>query len=161
MKKLVYINNNKINILILTINYKLLFFNIFFKKNNIFLIIFYNKKNFFLLFKNNKKKKNIKKKSKFGRLKEIKINLNIHIKDFNLKIKKTKKFLLENYTVKISVFLKGREIMFKEKGIELLLNFQNKIKKIFYKFSNIEFEGKTIFSIITPNKNNENKKKNY
>ncbi|MFI4870148.1 MAG: translation initiation factor IF-3 [Candidatus Carsonella ruddii] len=161
MKKKIFININKINILILTINYKLLIFNIFYKKNNIFIIIFFNKKNFFITFLNSKKKKNIKKKSKLGRLKEIKINLNIHIKDFNLKIKKTKFFLLEGYTVKISVILKGREIVFKEKGIELLLNFQNFIKEIYYKFSNIEFEGKTIFSIITPNKHNENKKKNY
>ncbi|MGK2931070.1 MAG: translation initiation factor IF-3 [Candidatus Carsonella ruddii] len=99
-----------------------------------------------------KKKKKIKKKSKLGRLKEIKINLNIHIKDFNFKKKKTKKFLLEGYTVKISVVLKGREIIFKEKGIELLLNFQNNLKELFYKFSNIEFEGKTISSIVTPKK---------
>ncbi|MFI4883613.1 MAG: translation initiation factor IF-3 [Candidatus Carsonella ruddii] len=161
MKKKIFININKINILILTLNYKLLIFNIFFKKNNIFLIIFFNKKNIFLIFKNNKKKKHIKKKSKLGRLKEIKINLNIHVKDFNLKIKKTNFFLLEGYTVKISVVLRGREIMFKEKGIELLLSFQNNIKEIFYKFSNIEFESKTVFIIITPSKNNENKKKNY
>ncbi|MFI4847056.1 MAG: translation initiation factor IF-3 [Candidatus Carsonella ruddii] len=161
MKKKFFINITKINVLILTINYKLLIFNIFFKKNSIFLIIFFNKKNFFLMFKNNKKKKIIKKKSKVGRLKEIKINLNIHIKDFNLKIKKTKFFLSEGYTVKISIILKGREIIFKEKGIELLLNIQNNIKETFYKFSNIEFEGRIIFLIIKPNKHNENKKKNY
>ncbi|MGK2912749.1 MAG: hypothetical protein ACSLEI_00575 [Candidatus Carsonella ruddii] len=161
MKKIFFININKINILILTINYKLLIFNIFLKKNSIFLIIFFKKKKIILVFKNNKKKKYIKKKSKLGRLKEVKINLNIHIKDFNLKINKTKKFLLEGYTVKISVILKGREIIFKEKGIELLLNFQNNIKELFYKFSNIEFEGKIISSIITPRQYNENKKKNY
>ncbi|WP_123766415.1 hypothetical protein [Candidatus Carsonella ruddii] len=95
-----------------------------------------------------------------GKIKEIRINLNIFIKDYLLKLKKTNNFLYKGYSVKVSIIFKGREIFFKEKGIELILKFQNDIKGIFFNFSDIEFENKSIFSIFIPKKNNENKKKN-
>ncbi|UNB91983.1 hypothetical protein ACJEC8_00690 [Candidatus Carsonella ruddii] len=166
MLKILFIMLNKFNnILLNTYNYKLLCINFLFflKKKKIFLFVFFLKKKtkIFLVFKNNKKRKKIIKKSKIGRTKEIKLNLNIHIKDYDLKIKKTIFFLKEGYTVKLSVFFKGREIVFKEKGVELILNFQNNIKGVLFKFSDIEFEGKHIYSVIIPKIKNENKKKNY
>ncbi|WP_433928039.1 hypothetical protein [Candidatus Carsonella ruddii] len=134
-----------------------------FKKKKKYIFIFFIKKKFifFLIFKNNKKKKIIKKKSKIGRLKEIRIGLNIHKRDYDIKIKKVNFFLLEGYTVKVAIIFKGREIIFKEKGVELILKFQNNIKGVYFKFSDIEFEGKYIYSIFIPKIKNENKKKKH
>ncbi|ATX33537.1 hypothetical protein CUN91_01085 [Candidatus Carsonella ruddii] len=165
-KKISFLILNKINIILIkTFLYNLLKINFLFifKKTKKYSFIFFNKKKnqLFLIFKNNRKKKIVKKKSKVGRLKEIRIGLNIHKRDYDIKIKKANFFLLEGYTLKVCVIFKGREIIFKEKGVELILKFQNNIKGVYFKFSDIEFEGKYIFSIFIPKIKNENKKKKY
>ncbi|WMC19179.1 MAG: hypothetical protein NVS84_00630 [Candidatus Carsonella ruddii] len=163
-KKILYKKlNNFDNIQINTYNYIFLvieFVFIFKKiKKKFFFFFSFKKNNLFFIFKIRKKKK--KKKSKIGKLKEIRIGLNIHNRDFLIKIKKVNDFLLQGYTVKVTVIFKGREIIFKEKGVELILKFQNNIKGVFFKFSDIEFEGKYIYSIFIPKIKNENKKKKY
>ncbi|XZR52503.1 MAG: hypothetical protein ACM3Q7_00620 [Candidatus Carsonella ruddii] len=165
-KKILYKKiNNFENIQINTFNYLFLIVNFIFVFKKIkkkFFFFFNFKKNiFFFIFKIKKKKKKKKKKSKIGKLKEIRIGLNIHNRDFLIKNKKVNIFLLQGYTVKVTVMFKGREIIFKEKGVELILKFQNNIKGVFFKFSDIEFEGKYIYSIFIPKIKNENKKKKH
>ncbi|AFP84138.1 translation initiation factor IF-3 [Candidatus Carsonella ruddii HT isolate Thao2000] len=161
-KKFLLKKNFFLKIKILTYIFFLLinnFFFIFKNKKNFFFYFNFKKNNFFFIFKNKKKIKKKKIKSKVGKLKEIRIGINIHKRDYLIKIKKANIFLLEGYNVKLVVFFKGREIIFKEKGIELILKFQNNIKGVFFKFSDIEFEGKFIYSIFIPKIKNENKKK--
>ncbi|BFI90925.1 translation initiation factor IF-3 [Candidatus Carsonella ruddii] len=165
-KKLLYKKLNSFeNVQINTFNFLFLIINFVFVLKKIkkkFFFFFNLKKNsLFFIFKIKKKKKKKKKKSKIGRLKEIRIGINIHNRDYLIKNKKINNFLLQGYNVKVTIVFKGREIIFKEKGIELILKFQNTIKGIFFKFSNIEYEGKCIFSIFTPKIKNENKKKKY
>ncbi|XZR52913.1 MAG: hypothetical protein ACM3Q5_00630 [Candidatus Carsonella ruddii] len=160
-KKIINYENiqiNTFNYLFLIIDFIFIFKKI---KKKFFFFFSFKKNNFFFIFKIKKKKKKKKKKSKIGKLKEIRIGLNIHNRDFLIKIKKVNIFLLQGYTVKITVIFKGREIIFKEKGVELILKFQNNIKGVFFKFSDIEFEGKFIYSIFVPKIKNENKKKKY
>ncbi|AFP83958.1 translation initiation factor IF-3 [Candidatus Carsonella ruddii] len=161
-KKILLKKNFFLEIKILTFTFFFInnFFFIFKKNKKKFFFYFnLNKKNFFFIFKIKKRIKKKKIKSKIGKVKEIRISINIHNRDYLIKIKKANIFLLEGYNVKITVFFKGREIIFKEKGIELILRFQNNIKGVFFKFSDIEFEGKYIYSIFIPKIKNENKKK--
>ncbi|AGS06601.1 translation initiation factor IF-3 [Candidatus Carsonella ruddii] len=165
-KKSVFFNSiNSKKILLNTFLYNFFFINFLFILKRIkkrILFIFNKKKNnYFLVFKNIKKKKFLKKKSRLGRLKELRMGISIHNRDYYFKIKKASKFLQEGYTVKIVIFFKGREIIFKEKGVELILKFQNNIKGINFKFSDIEFEGKQINSVFIPKIKNENKKKKH
>ncbi|AFP84319.1 translation initiation factor IF-3 [Candidatus Carsonella ruddii] len=127
-------------------------------KKKIFFFFNIKKNTFFYIFNFKKQKKILKKKSKFGRLKEIRMKINIDINDFKLKIKKTNIFLLEGYNIKVTIVFRGREIIYKEKGIELILKLQNEIKGVYFKFSDIELDGKYLFSYFIP-KHDKNKKK--
>ncbi|BAF35122.1 translation initiation factor IF-3 [Candidatus Carsonella ruddii PV] len=127
-------------------------------KKKLFFFFSKKKKTFIYIFNFKKKKKKIKKKSRFGKIKEIRIKINIDTQDFKLKIKKTNCFLLEGYSIKITIIFKGREIIYKEKGIELILRLQNEIKGVYFKFSDIELDGKHLYSYFIP-KNDKRKKK--
>ncbi len=98
------------------------------------------------------KKKNIKTK-------EIKFRINTGKNDYNIKIKNLKHFLNNGNKVKITIYFKGREIIYKKNGISLM----NKIYNDLNNFGKLEslpkFEGKYITSIINSNKKNEKKKK--
>ena len=67
-----------------------------------------------------KKLQDSKKKQKIIALKEIKFRLNIGQHDFDVKIKNTIGFLQHGDKVKISLWFKGREIVHKELGLQLI-----------------------------------------
>ena len=67
-----------------------------------------------------KKHQASKKKQKRVELKEIKMRPNIGQSDFDVKLKKIKKFLEEGNKVKVSVWFRGRELAHKDLGKILL-----------------------------------------
>lgn len=73
-------------------------------------------------FKYEEKKKTVqaKKKQVVILLKEIKFRPKTDIHDINFKVKHILRFLEEGHRVKLTVFFRGREMAFKEKGFELL-----------------------------------------
>ncbi len=72
------------------------------------------------LYEKEKKEKQAKKKQKKQVIKEMKFRLRIDDHDFNTKLKKIREFLEEGYKVRVVVMFLGRDIMFKDQGIELL-----------------------------------------
>jgi translation initiation factor IF-3 len=103
----------------------------------------------------NKKKSLAKKKQKEIKIKEIKFRPNTGVNDYLIKIKNIKNFLENGNKAKITICFKGREIIHKENG----LNLMKKICQDLSDFSKIEtlpkFEGKNIIAIITYKKNNK------
>ncbi|WGH25272.1 MAG: translation initiation factor IF-3 [Candidatus Shikimatogenerans bostrichidophilus] len=97
---------------------------------------------------NKKYKKNIKKKS----IKIIRLSPQISEHDTYYKIKQAKKFLLKKYKVKFYVFFKGRSIIYKGKGKEVLMNCSNLLKKygIIEKYPYMD--NNKMYMIISPNK---------
>ncbi len=75
--------------------------------------------------KNNKKHKNNKK----IQIKEIKFRFNTDKNDYNIKINNIIKFINKKYKIKISIILRGREIIHKNLAIDMLNNIKKKIKK--------------------------------
>ncbi|HIH2762265.1 MAG TPA: translation initiation factor IF-3 [Candidatus Azoamicus sp.] len=71
-------------------------------------------------FEINKKKSNIKKKQKEIKIKEIKFRPNTGTNDYMIKLKNIKKFLEEGNKVKITICFKGREIIHKKNGLDLI-----------------------------------------
>ncbi|MBR6901740.1 MAG: translation initiation factor IF-3 [Synergistaceae bacterium] len=67
-----------------------------------------------------KKEKDARKKQKVQALKEIKMRPKIDEHDFDFKTKAVKSFLESGHRVKVSVFFRGREMSFLEKGEEVL-----------------------------------------
>lgn len=114
-------------------------------------IMNYGKFKFYL----NKKKTTVKKNQKDLKIKEIKFRPNTANNDYAIKIKNIKNFLHNGNKTKITICFKGREIIHKKNGTDLI----NKICTDLSTFGKIEIdpklEGKNITTIIRPIKHAE------
>jgi len=101
-------------------------------------------------YEQSKKEKEAKHKQKVVKLKEIELRPKIDEHDFNVKLRRITDFLKDGDKVKVSVFFKGREIVYKDIGRALM----DRIKQGILEFGIIEkdpkFEGKRILMILGP-----------
>ncbi|WMC20241.1 MAG: translation initiation factor IF-3 [Enterobacteriaceae bacterium PSpyr] len=104
----------------------------------------------------NKKKliKKNKKNHKIIQVKEIKLRAVTNDNDYKIKIKKIINFLNNNNKIKILIKFKGREIIHKELGLNILNRIKKKICEDL-KIANIEIFSKNIennqlFMLLTP-----------
>lgn len=67
-----------------------------------------------------KKEKDARKKQKVQTLKEMKMRPKIDEHDYDFKVRAIKSFLEDGHRVKVSVFFRGREMSFLDKGEEVL-----------------------------------------
>ena len=109
-------------------------------------IIDYNK----FLYDEKKKKKEMKAKSKTSEVKEVRFTPNTDDHDFEFKCKHAEKFLLDVNKVKEHVQLKGRAIMFKERGELLLLKFADRLKDVGALEGMPKMEGKRMLVMFAP-----------
>ena len=83
-------------------------------------------------------------------VKEVQLSVNIGQHDFDTKLKAARKFLEAGDKVKISLRLKGRQLAFADKGIDMVNSFINMCGDI----SSVEkaptLDGKLIMGFITP-----------
>lgn len=86
-------------------------------------IVDYNK----FLYEQKKKQKEIKANAVVNEVKEIRFGPNTDEHDVDFKLKHATKFLSEGAKVRAYVFFKGRTIVYKERGEELLMRFANKL----------------------------------
>lgn len=80
------------------------------------------------LYEQKKREKEIKNNQKKTVIKEVRFTPNTGENDINTKLKQAKKFLEKGEHVKASVFFKGRQMQFKEKGEVLLLEFVQELQ---------------------------------
>lgn len=66
------------------------------------------------------REKREKKKQRPRRLKEIRLSMRISEHDLETKLRRIKEFLEDDYKVRLTVFFRGREIVHKDRGRELL-----------------------------------------
>jgi translation initiation factor IF-3 len=59
--------------------------------------------------------------------------------------------------VKVSVIFKGRELAYKEQGEDLLKEFTGRLEEISKIEQEIKFEGRTMFTILAPQKGKSKK----
>lgn len=72
------------------------------------------------LFEQKKKEKEIRKKQRVTQTKEIRFTPDISEHDYKFKKEHIENFLKEGHRVKVSIFYKGRVILHKERGYELM-----------------------------------------
>jgi len=98
----------------------------------------------------NKKRSVAKKKQKEFKVKEVKFRPNTGSNDYLIKIKNIKNFLDNGNKTKITICFKGREIIHKKNGLDLMQKICNDLED----YSKIEslpkFEGKNITSVVSP-----------
>ena len=102
------------------------------------------------LYEQKKKQKEMKANAPKSEVKEIRFGPNTDQHDFEFKLKHAEKFLEEGDKVRAYVMFKGREIVYKERGEMLLLQFADKLQD----FGKVEMlpkmEGKKMFIMMAP-----------
>lgn len=105
-----------------------------------------------------KREKEAHKKQHSGKLKEIRIRPHIEPHDYNVKLEQARDFLHKKYKIKLSMFFRGREIVHRNAGMELLNKFINDL----YEYGAVEsppkFLGKLVLITLGPVSRHSNKK---
>ncbi|MDE5612792.1 MAG: translation initiation factor IF-3 [Odoribacter sp.] len=104
------------------------------------------------LYQLKKKQKEIKAKSVKVVVKEIRFGPQTDDHDFNFKLKHAKEFLQEGAKVRAYVFFKGRSILFKEQGTDILSRFINELEDFGKVESAPKLEGKKMIVVLAPKK---------
>ncbi|MFL2641102.1 MAG: translation initiation factor IF-3 [Thermodesulfobacteriota bacterium] len=107
-----------------------------------------------------KKQQASQKKTKAQVLKEIKFRPNIGENDFNVKINRLKDFLADGHKVKIRLWFKGREIVHKSIGEELVAKIIDTVSESGELDNEPKFEGKNLTLMVLPKKLKAVKKEN-
>ena len=97
-----------------------------------------------------KKQKEIKSNAAKMVVKEIRFGPNTDEHDFQFKVKHAEKFLQEGAKVKAYVFFKGRTILFKDKGSEMLQKFAEELQDWGKPDHAPMLDGKRMITIISP-----------
>lgn len=104
------------------------------------------------LYEQKKKQKEIKAKSAKVVIKEIRLGPHTDEHDFNFKLKHAEKFLNDGAKVKVDVFFKGRNIIYKDQGEIQLLKFATALEEIGKVEALPKLEGKRMIMTIAPKK---------
>lgn len=91
-----------------------------------------------------------KQKQKQFTVKEIRMTPNIDEHDFNFKLNHAKNFLTNGDKVLISVFFKGRQIVYKEQGEIKMLKFADELSELGIPENLPKMEGKKMSMFIKP-----------
>ncbi len=87
-------------------------------------------------FQQQKRDKDARKKQKNQAVKEIKMRPKIDLHDYDFKVKAIKTFLQAGHRVKVSIFFRGREMAFLDRGREVL----NKVVAAISDFGKVEMD---------------------
>ena len=97
-----------------------------------------------------KKKKQQKKKVETGLIKEIKFRPKIDTHDYDFKVKKGKQFLESGHKLKISLVFRGRELKFKEMGLELFQKVTKDLEEYGQSTEELKITGRINSVILSP-----------
>jgi len=112
------------------------------------------------LYELQKKEKHQRKQQSTQQMKEIRFKWRTDTHDFNFKIRHARAFIEDGHKVKASVMFRGREIVHKEIGKELLEKFVAEMEDVAKVDSPMRTEGKIIHVVLAPEKGKVKKKKN-
>lgn len=98
----------------------------------------------------NKKRSLSKKKQKEFKIKEVKFRPNTGNNDYLIKIKNIKNFINNGNKTKITICFKGREIIHKKNGLDLMQKICNDLENCSKIETVPKFEGKNITAVIAP-----------
>ncbi len=106
-----------------------------------------------------KKEKEAKKKQHVVHLKEIRFHAKTDSHDYNFKVDHAKKFLLKGDRVRATVVFRGREIIHKDLGSQLLEQLKHDLEDLAAVESDQKMEGRNMVSIFVPDKQKVNQYK--
>ena len=98
----------------------------------------------------NKKKSVAKKKQKEIKIKEVKFRPNTGDNDYQIKLRNIKQFLTNGNKTRVTILFKGREIIHKKNGLNLMQKICDDLEDCSKIESFPKFEGKNITAVISP-----------
>jgi len=104
------------------------------------------------LYQQKQKQKEIKAKTAKVVIKELRFGPHTDDHDFNFKLKHAISFLKEGAKIKADVFFKGRTIIYKEQGEDILKRLAEGVEEVGKVESPPKLEGKRMIMILTPKK---------
>jgi translation initiation factor IF-3 len=102
------------------------------------------------LYEKKKRDKEIKAKAVKTVIKEIRFSSNTDEHDLDFKAKHAEKFLNDGDKVKCYVMFRGRDIVFKDRGNLLLLNFAKRLEDVASVEAMPKLEGRRMFMTLIP-----------
>ena len=97
-----------------------------------------------------KKRQKAKKKQNVMKVKEVQMGVKIEEHDFNVKLKQAQRFLNNKDKVKVRLKFRGREMMHKELGYDLMDKIKEGTKELGTVESGPTMEGRDMLMHITP-----------
>lgn len=97
-----------------------------------------------------KRDKDARKKQKVQALKEMKMRPKIDEHDYDFKTRAIAKFLESGHRVKVSIFFRGREMAFLDKGREVLMRVANDVVAVGRMEGDPRMEGRYMRSMFAP-----------
>jgi translation initiation factor IF-3 len=98
----------------------------------------------------NRKEREARKKQQSGGLKEIKFRPNTDQHDYDFKMKHAREFLGEKHKVKATVVFRGRQLVYKDQGFEVLTRLATDLTDIATVEKEPILEGKQVSMILSP-----------
>lgn len=99
-----------------------------------------------------KKQQEARKRTTTVQIKEIKVRPKTDEHDYQTKIKHIRRFLEEGDRVKMTVFFRGREVVHKDRGANMLARAVIDLQDIAKVEQEPRFEGRTMFMLLAPRK---------
>jgi translation initiation factor IF-3 len=101
-------------------------------------------------YRESKKAKEAKKKQHVIQMKEIKLRSKIDGHDLDFKMRHARKFLESQNKVKVTMVFRGREVVHKELGENVLRRFFDGVSDLAVKEGMIKMEGRNMIMILIP-----------
>ena len=101
-------------------------------------------------YRESKKAREAKKKQHVIQMKEIKLRSKIDEHDLQFKLRHARKFLEKHNKVKVTMVFRGREVVHKELGEEVLKRFLDAVIDIGIQEGEIKMEGRNMILLLTP-----------
>ena len=101
-------------------------------------------------YRENKKAKEAKKKQHVIQMKELKLRSKIDEHDLQFKLRHVRRFLEKHSKVKLTMVFRGREVVHKELGEQVLQKIFNEVTDIAFIEGQIKMEGRNMIMILTP-----------
>ena len=86
--------------------------------------------------------------SRSAGLKQMRFNVKIGVNDLNVKLRKVKKFLAEGNKVKLTIFLRGREMQHKDLALELAQDIIHRLREDGLVEQKPRFSGRQVNMIV-------------
>jgi len=99
-----------------------------------------------------KKKQDAKKRQAVVQVKEIKVRPKTDEHDYETKVKHIRRFLEEGDRCKVTVFFRGREIVHKDRGLDILERIVKDLEEVAKVEQEPRAEGRTLQMLLVPKK---------